>query len=152
MIYTLERTQILKSTLEKVWPFFSSPNNLLLITPPSLKFKILTEIRDEPIHTGMKIQYTVKPFFNIPLPWTTLISEVNPPYSFTDLQVKGPYKLWEHKHFFKQTTRGVEMKDFVRYELPFGVLGNIAHAIKVKKQLEEIFMFRKKVVAEIFPD
>ena len=38
------------------------------------------------------------------------------------------------KHHFKKIEGGVEMTDIVNYVLPFGILGNLANSLFVKKQ------------------
>ena len=40
--------------------------------------------------------------------------------------------------------------DEVEYELPFGPLGRLAHSLRVRRQLEEIFTYRRRAVEEIF--
>ena len=96
------------------------------------------------------IDYTVSPFLGIPLKWQTKVTQVDTLKSFTDFQQKGPYKYWNHFHEFIPNEDGVLMKDTVDYELSFGFLGNIAHALLVKKKLESIFDFRYKVLEQKF--
>jgi ligand-binding SRPBCC domain-containing protein len=98
----------------------------------------------------MLIDYIVRPILGIPLPWQTEIFKVNKPNSFSDRQLKGPYKIWEHTHSFIQMENGVLVKDDVKYELPLGILGDIAHAVFVKKKVESIFKFREQALNRIF--
>jgi ligand-binding SRPBCC domain-containing protein len=149
--FYLHKEQLLPVDLSTAWAFFSSPNNLSLITPPEMGFTTLTTFSDgQEIYTGMLIDYTVKPLFGIPLHWQTQINHVQKPYSFTDMQLKGPYRCWEHTHTFTQTDKGVLMKDEVKYKLPFGPLGTLTHALLVKKKLEALFQFRKAAIERIF--
>lgn len=136
--------------MDTAWDFFSSAKNLALITPPELDFKILTELNGEEIYEGMLINYTVKPLLGIPLRWETEICKVQKPFFFTDRQLKGPYKLWEHTHSYIPMNGGVMMKDEVKYQLPLGFLGDIAHAVIVRKKVENIFTFRRDVLKSIF--
>jgi ligand-binding SRPBCC domain-containing protein len=148
--YTLSREQYLPITIEKAWAFFSSAKNLAKITPAEMQFEILTKLTDDPIYSGMEINYTVRPLLNVPLKWTTEITDVTPPFVFKDRQTKGPYALWEHTHVFASVPGGVKMTDEVKYALPLGVLGSIMHGIVVKKKLEDIFNFREKALTELF--
>jgi ligand-binding SRPBCC domain-containing protein len=75
--------------------------------------------------------------------WTTCISEYDPPHRFVDVQLKGPYSFWHHTHTFEAKGEGTLIRDEVRYALPFGPLGEIAHAMMVKRQLNTIFNFRR---------
>ncbi|MDQ2719272.1 MAG: SRPBCC family protein [Bacteroidota bacterium] len=142
--------QFLPVGINDAWSFFSSAKNLAVITPPELDFKILSQLNSEDIYTGMLIDYTVKPLFGIKLRWQTEICEVDKPMMFTDRQLKGPYKTWEHTHVFIEKENGILMKDAVKYQLPFGILGNIAHAIVVRKKIENIFKYRKEILIKIF--
>ena len=150
-VFYLHAEQLLPGDIETAWAFFSSPNNLALITPPEMGFVTLTPMTDgQEIYTGMLIEYTVKPLFGIPLHWQTQIKKVEKPHFFIDVQLKGPYRLWEHTHTFTQTDRGVLMKDEVKYQLPFGPLGNVTHALLVRKKLAALFRYRKAAIERIF--
>ena len=149
IVYTLHREQFLPISISKAWEFFSSPQNLSKITPSKMKFIIVSK-SNEAIKEGALIEYRVSPLFSIPLKWVTIISKVDFPYCFVDKQKKGPYSLWEHEHTFKEVPGGVLMTDNVNYALPFGFLGVIAHKLIVKRQLQEIFDYRKIVLEDLF--
>jgi len=149
-IYHLRREQFLPVSIDKAWGFFSSPGNLSDITPPGMGFTILSQFTGEPIHTGMKIDYIVKPLLNIPLKWTTEITWVMEPYTFIDKQAKGPYALWEHTHTFSEVPGGVRMVDEVLYAMPLGILGRLVHFLVVNKKLKDIFDFRRDKLLQLF--
>lgn len=150
MKYQLYREQQLRCDIEEAWIFFSSPMNLSKITPRDIGFTVLSSNDDEQIFEGMIIDYTVSPLLKIPLKWRTRIGELELNKSFTDFQEKGPYKYWKHFHEFIPNKDGVLMKDTVTYELPYGMLGNIAHRFFVKKKLDHIFDFRYEVLEKLF--
>jgi ligand-binding SRPBCC domain-containing protein len=148
-VYTLRRKQFLPVSLDHAWDFFSSPYNLEKITPEYMRFKIISEFKNKSIYEGMRIEYKVSPLLNIPLNWVTIISEVTKPYKFKDKQLKGPFALWEHTHTFYEVEGGLEMTDEVKYALPFGFLGTIAHALFMKKKIEGIFNYRESVLEKL---
>lgn len=148
--YKLERTQLIKAPLNEVWGFMSSPANLEKITPQHLRFEVLTKNLPAAIYSGLLIEYYVRPLLGIRMKWITEIREVKPMESFVDTQKKGPYKFWHHYHHLQQTKEGVLMTDVVHYRLPMGVLGKMAHALVVKKQLKTIFDYRYKKLEELF--
>ena len=149
-IYNLHREQFLPISLKDAWDFFSHAKNLSKITPEEMGFVVLTELDDSPIYSGMKIDYTVRPLFKIPMHWTTEIKKVDAPYKFTDKQLKGPYALWEHTHTFEQVSGGVKMTDDVQYAIPLGWLGILAHGLVVKNKLKNIFDFREETLNKYF--
>lgn len=149
-IYYYKTEQFLSTDINTAWNFFSSAKNLARITPPELDFNILTALDEKDIYQGMLIEYTITPLFGILLNWQTQILTIKKPEMFIDKQLKGPYKIWEHSHEFIQTEKGVLMKDSVKYLLPFGILGNIAHSLFVRRKIERIFNYRKQVLNKIF--
>ena len=146
--FTLEREQWVPASLDKVFPFFAEAGNLQELTPEWLRFQILTP---QPIEMkpGTIIDYRLH-FHGVPMLWKTEITRWEPPHHFEDLQIKGPYKLWHHTHIFETADNGTRIIDRVRYALPFGVLGQIAHAVSVRRNVEEIFAYRDKKVRELF--
>ncbi len=150
MIYHFRTEHLLPITIDKAWNFFSSEKNLALITPPEMDFKILSRLDEKEIYEGMLIDYIVKPVFGIPLKWQTEIVRVNKLHSFTDRQLKGPYKIWEHTHTFIQKENGILMKDEIKYQIPLGILGRIAHSLFVREKVKEIFQFREMALNKIF--
>jgi ligand-binding SRPBCC domain-containing protein len=146
-VYQIYKKQQLPITLDEAWEFFSSPKNLQKITPEHMGFHILSGA-DTEMYPGQIIEYTVKPLLGIPMYWMTEIKNVKYKEFFIDEQRFGPYSLWYHKHFFKEIPGGVEVIDQVHYKLPLGFLGTIAHGLFVKRQLENIFDYRFKVLEE----
>jgi ligand-binding SRPBCC domain-containing protein len=82
--------------------------------------------------------------------WTTEIRRWEPPFRFVDVQLSGPYELWHHTHRFETLGQGTLMTDVVRYRLPFGIIGRVTHAIKVRRDLERIFDYRFERVRDRF--
>lgn len=148
-MYQLKRTQLVKTDPETCWKFFCAPENLRVITPSYMNFRVLTETPAE-IYEGLIIAYKVSPVLKIPLSWITEITVVDRGVYFVDEQRQGPYKIWHHEHHFRVVEGGVEMTDIVSYSLPFGILGKFAHWLFVRKQLEELFDYRFKKVEELF--
>jgi ligand-binding SRPBCC domain-containing protein len=147
--YILKRKQVVEKPLEEVFEFFSRPENLSRITPPEMGFNIITPIPID-MNRGSLIDYTVKVLGPLAVRWTSLISEYDPPHKFVDVQLRGPYSFWHHTHTFKSIAGGTEITDEVRYLIPMGIIGNLAHALFVRKKLEQIFDFRRHVIGNYF--
>ena len=150
MIYQLKRKQILKSDLETIWNFVSSPKNLPRITPTYMNFNITSKDLKDDMYPGMLISYTVTPVLGIPMSWLTEITQVSDKKYFVDEQRYGPYAMWHHQHFIETHKDGVLMTDIVTYKMPLGILGRLAHWLFVKRQLNSIFNYRFQKMEEIF--
>lgn len=149
-VFNYHTEQFLPVDIRTAWDFFSDAKNLSVITPPEMDFKILTKLNGAAVYEGTLIDYTVKPLFGIPLHWQTEIFKIDKPYLFADRQLKGPYKMWEHTHTFIKKGDGILMKDDVKYQLPFGIIGKITHSLLVRKKIENIFIYRKNILNKIF--
>ncbi|MGZ3902655.1 MAG: SRPBCC family protein [Bacteroidia bacterium] len=149
-MYSIIQNQILKSSVENVWDFMSSPLNLNTITPPDMKFFIKNQEHIDRMYPGQIICYKVSPYPGIKLDWVTEITHVADQDFFVDEQRFGPYKFWHHQHKIKETNDGVLMSDIVHYELPFGPFGTAVHSLFIRKKLEHIFKYRREQLENIF--
>jgi ligand-binding SRPBCC domain-containing protein len=149
-IYLLEREQLVRAPAERVFEFFSNAENLEAITPGFVGFEIQTPIPIE-MRKDALIEYRLH-LAGIPINWRTRVTSWEPGQSFVDVQEHGPYALWEHAHRFEQTDRGVLVSDRVRYALPFGPLGRLAHALWVHATLARIFDFRFAAVRSLLEE
>jgi len=148
-IFTLRKEQLLPTSIDRCWEFFSNPANLNLITPPSLGLQITSDMNSE-IYEGMIINYKVNAFLGFATDWVTEITHINKPYYFVDEQKIGPYKLWHHQHFFSENNKGIIAEDIVNYAVPYGPLGNIINSIYIQNILDNIFNFRNEALNVIF--
>lgn len=149
-VYSIKAIQKIPADIETIWDFFSSASNLEKITPKNLAFTVISHQHNDKIYAGQIIEYTISPFLGIPLYWMTEITHVKDKEYFADEQRYGPYSMWHHQHHFKQIEGGIEMTDFVHYKIPFWLLGDLANNLFVKKQLQDIFRYRQKIVKELF--
>lgn len=133
--------------LQETFAFFEDPYNLAKITPPRLSFQVTSEQKVE-MHRGAEIRYTIR-WLGLPMRWKTLIREYEPPNFFSDEQASGPYRLWLYQHTFKAVNGGTMVGDLVRYQLPLGPLGRLAHFLGVKRQLLSIFKYRQRRIGEV---
>lgn len=148
--YQLHKKQIIPTTIDIVWNFISSPQNLKLITPPGMGFDILSQHLPNRIYAGMIIEYRVRPLLGIPTTWVTEISQLVDRKYFIDEQHVGPYKFWHHQHLIEPHSNGVLMTDIVSYKPPMGFIGSIANGIVISRKLEDIFEYRRVALEKLF--
>ena len=147
--YLLRARQRINRPLDETFAFFARPENLARLTPPALGFELRsidTRMRD-----GLELAYRVRPLLGIPTGWRSLIQDYEPPHRLTDIQLAGPYRAWEHRHLFVEVDGVTEVTDEVRYALPLGPLGDLAHRLVVRSELPhpiESLLARIVVLAE----
>jgi len=149
-VYQLKREQHLKASVPEIWDFISSPANLKKITPEYMGFDITSTDMPQKMYPGMIISYKVSPMLGIKLTWVTEITHVHEGVFFVDEQRMGPYKIWHHEHHLETVDGGVKMTDLITYSPPLGLLGAIANRIIIRKQLIEIFEYRRVVLDKLF--
>jgi len=136
------RTRI-RRPLPEVFAFFADCRNLEVLTPPELRFRILTPDAHR-VHEGLRIDYRLR-IWGVPVQWQSLISVWEEGRRFVDEQTRGPYRRWHHEHRFQADGDGTIVTDRVEYSVPFG---SLAHVL-VRPQLMRIFRYRAARLAEL---
>lgn len=147
--YSIETEVWLPYSREIVFDFFYAAENLQIITPPWLDFRIMTPLPIK-MQEGTLIDYKLY-LYGIPMKWKTEISEWEPPFRFVDSQLRGPYQKWVHTHDFTEKDGGTLMRDRVEDRVPGGPIAPLIHSLFVRRNVEQIFAYRGKTIAEIFP-
>lgn len=128
-----------------LFPFFADAFNLERITPPFLRFRVVTPTPIE-MRVGTRIDYRLR-VRGIPLRWRTEITAWEPPLRFVDEQIRGPYRTWIHEHRFEAIEGGTRMIDTVQYAAPGG---RPVELLLVDRDVAEIFEFRRRALGQIF--
>ena len=167
MAYQLQSEQWVPFPLHQVFLFFANPQNLPRIMPPALG-AILSRLELQPpprtsgiestaglagVGSGIVVSVKVVPFLPIRAPWVARIVEFEWDQYFVDIQEKGPFKSWRHRHGFKAEERngvsGTLVGDFVEYEIGFGPFGAMAQKILVGRQMQATFAHRQKILESL---
>jgi len=143
----IERAQFVPLCLADAFAFFAGASSLEAITPPWLRFRILTP-RPIVIGEGTRIDFRLV-LHGVPIRWRTRIERWEPCRCFVDRQIEGPFDLWEHTHTFEEQLDGTLIRDRVEYRMPLGVVGGVAHRILIGRDLERIFDYRRSAVSEL---
>lgn len=147
-IRIISRETSVNKPIDEVFSFFAKAENLNIITPPELNFKIITPLPIE-MRMGTLIDYKII-LNGVSFKWKTKITEWVPPYRFVDTQIKGPYRIWVHEHIFESQGNNTTVKDIVSYLPPGWILEPVIHKLAVKKKLEHIFDYRMEKIKSIF--
>jgi ligand-binding SRPBCC domain-containing protein len=131
----------------EVFAFFAEPASLERLTPPAFRLRLLT--RNVTMTTGAVLDFRLRWLGIVPLRWRAFVREWDPPFRFVDVQVRGPYARWEHRHRFLEEGGGTWVEDRVTYRLPLGVLGRAAHALVVERQLRALWAYRHQQLSEL---
>lgn len=147
--HLLHSEQWVPAAPEACFAFFSDARNLEVLTPPFLRFQIVTP---QPIvmRAGALIEYRLG-LLGLPFTWLTRIEDWQPARGFTDVQLRGPYARWIHRHTFTPGDRGTWLRDEVEYALPLAPLSDPVHALFVRSRLHQIFTYRGDQIARRFP-
>jgi ligand-binding SRPBCC domain-containing protein len=131
----------------EVFAFFADARNLEALTPPWLRFRILTE---QPIAMGegTLIDYRIA-LRGLPMRWRSRIAAWEPPHRFVDEQLRGPYRLWVHEHRFTAHPLGTLVRDTVRYAIAGGPFEPWIHRWLVRPDLRRIFAFRSATLSRL---
>ncbi len=148
----LRASTIVPRPLEETFAFFADARNLEAITPPSLRFRIVSDVGDGETMRDMLIEYRLR-LRGVPIRWLTRITRFDPPHAFVDEQLRGPYRVWRHEHAFHadgpDRTRMVDTVWFV----PRGgrLLAPLVARLFVAREVRGIFEHRARVLEELLP-
>ena len=177
MRHHFQAEQWLPFPVEQIFLFFANPDNLPRLMPPWQRAKIEeASITAPPARlsslqmparsiaagagTRMTISFRPFPFSPVRASWDAEITEFVWDEHFCDVQHRGPFAFWRHCHRMQAETRanasgepvvGSLLRDAIEYELPFGVLGDLAQRLVIKRQLASTFAYRQRRTAELLP-
>jgi ligand-binding SRPBCC domain-containing protein len=147
-LYRLSCTQRVVEPIERVFPFFSEARNLERLTPAFLRFQILASSH-EVLQAGSLIDYRLR-LHGVPVRWRTRIEEWAPPLRFVDVQIRGPFRYWQHLHEFVQDEGGTLVKDTVDFDVYCQRLYQTPLLGWIDTDLRRIFEFRRSVIGSVF--
>jgi ligand-binding SRPBCC domain-containing protein len=168
--HVLERRFWLRRPRSEVFEFFAQPSNLPLVQPPGARLSWLSA-PPAGLAAGTVLDFRVR-VLGLPVRWRVMVREFDRPYRFVDVQIRGPFARWEHRHRFiegppgdaeplRGAARGTAfapagptgtwVEDRLTYRLPLGALGNLVHVLGVRRQIAGLFDYRERRLREIFP-
>ena len=171
MMHHVQFEQWLPVSLERVFLFFANPGNLPRIMPPStgtelVRVKVVpppgiaavaATVTDRAPLAGVGSEivtsFRVLPFLPFRAQWIALITEFEWNHHFADVQEKGPFKSFRHRHELLAEIRnglnGTVVRDVIDYEVGFGFLGELVQTFFISRQLQETFAYRQRTVEKL---
>jgi ligand-binding SRPBCC domain-containing protein len=169
--HCVEFEQWVPAAIERTFLFFANPANLprimprwtrtellrvKLVPPPGIRFGQSTVTKETPLAgVGSEIvtRSRIVPLLPITAKWIALITAFEWNHYFQDVQKQGPFKSFVHRHEMRIETCdgvvGTVVRDRIEYEIGFGILGETANALFVKRQFESMFRHRQTAVAAL---
>ena len=133
---------------EAVFAWHELPDAVERLTPPWEHAEVVEKSGGLQVGAKVVFKVYVGPFWRT---WEAEHIEYDPPHLFVDVQRRGPFAYWLHRHRFELTPRGTTlMTDEVEYALPLGWLGELVGGSFARKKLQRMFDYRHQVVAEQF--
>jgi ligand-binding SRPBCC domain-containing protein len=142
----IERTILIRAPIERVFHFHDDTANLLKITPPNIK--VTVESMGSP-GLGYEVILRVRQFGLFTMRWHVKITEYEPPHRMTDIQLSGPFRSWKQIRSLREVDGATELTDRVEYEAPFGVLGRVANALVIRRQVDAMFDYRQQATKRL---
>lgn len=152
--FVLRGRQWLPADAETIWAFVADCRHMNVVIPSFMRFEVLNieEGKVPPsIAPGVKFEYKLH-LHRLGFYWRTLITEVDRPRRFKDIQDKGPYASFSHEHLFEPEAQGTMTTDVIRYRPPGGPLAGMVNAAMVRRDLHKLFECRHRRMAELFAD
>lgn len=136
---------VIHTTPEQLFAFHELPDAFLRLLAPSEKIRV---IQTSPsLNVGSRTIVEMR----IAFVWVTfesLHTAYDPPHSFEDQQVRGPFRSWRHRHIVEPHVDGATLIDDIEYTPPFGILGRLVDPIAIKPRLRKVFAFRHRVTRD----
>jgi ligand-binding SRPBCC domain-containing protein len=144
--FIVESRMWLPKPRAEVFAFFADPVTLPSLMPSSLGVRLVTPPAAMAAGAVFDLRLV---WLGLPLRWRAFVREYDPPVRFLDVQVRGPYARWEHRHLFLVEGNGTRVEDRVVYRLPLGPLGRLAHTLVVGRQLTAMWAYRRRRIADL---
>ena len=137
------KESVIQATPERVFAFHEQPDVLSLLIPPWESARVIQAAKISEV--GAQAIIETKIFGPITARWIAEHTVYEPPRLFEDIQVKGPFRSWCHRHIIEPDPEGARLRDEIDYEPPLGFLGRAVAPILVQKRLEKLFNYRHNV-------
>jgi len=137
------RESVIRAAPERVFAFHELPDALARLTPPWEATRVVEHARD--LRPGAKTVVETRVLGIVPVVWEAEHTAYDPPRMFEDVQRRGPFRSWRHRHVVESHAEGAILRDEIEYEPPLGWLGRLLAPVLVEPRLVRVFAYRHEV-------
>jgi ligand-binding SRPBCC domain-containing protein len=137
------KQSLIRASSKLVFEFHEQPNVLTLLSPPWESARVVQSAKISEVGTQAIVETVI--LGPIKVRWVAEHTLYDPPKMFEDVQVKGPFRSWRHRHIVEPASVGAILRDEIDYEPPFGFLGRLVAPILIEKRLQKMFDYRHEV-------
>jgi uncharacterized protein len=144
---TFVRRSRIPASAREVYRWHAEPGALQRLIPPWERVKVVDE---GAVENGALVTLRVTVGL-VRLLWISRIGNVIPDRQFRDVQIRGPFALWEHTHrMVPDGDSACWLEDWILYAMPFGFLGCLFGGWFVRRKLDRMFEYRHRLAWEAF--
>ena len=140
------KESLIRATPERVFAFHERPDALQRLTPPWESSSVVQSALISEVGSLAIVDAVV--FGPWKMRWVAEHTAYDPPYMFEDVQVKGPFRKWRHRHIVELHAHGAILRDEIDYEPPLWFLGKVAASLLIDPRLRKLFEYRHKVTRD----
>jgi ligand-binding SRPBCC domain-containing protein len=137
------KESVIRASPERVFGFHEQPDVLSLLIPPWENARVVRPTRISEVGTQAIVE--VRVFGPVTVRWIAEHTIYDPPHMFEDVQIKGPFRKWRHRHIVKPDADGAILRDEIDYVPPLGFLGCAVAPSFIQQRLQKLFDYRHEV-------
>jgi ligand-binding SRPBCC domain-containing protein len=134
----------IQAPVEAVFDFHADPRNIERVAAPPTHVQVLPPY-DVPLRLGSIVRVRAALLGLLPQIVETEIIVCQPPHEFVDIQRRGPFQAWRHRHLFREIEGGTELTDDVDYELPTSLPFRLLGAEAMTAMMANLFAKRQEL-------
>jgi len=137
------KESFIRASQERVFSFHEQPDVLRLLLPPWESARVIESARISEV--GARAVVETRVLGPLTIKWVAEHTVYDPPHRFEDIQIKGPFSSWRHRHIVEPQQGGVTLRDEIEYEPPMGFLGRAFAPILIQGRLQRLFDYRHQI-------